>query len=235
MAFTMMEFVAFTAGIDAVIAGVAWMILRMRLRRGLRPSPTARYLAHYLLASVGFLLLTAAAMGWLQGSAQAFALFLSDLLLWLALVLFVLLTAVGRSRSGRGAALVLLLFFAVLGTLYQVAGFAGVHPAFGSAITYVLTNMAPLLMYAVWVPSAVLFFMTAMKTRDAVVRSRSLMFSAGLLLITYSWASRLQLFSAEPSLGVVIVASIIGFTLILGGVVYRAGTPVMVQPRRAGA
>lgn len=231
MALSMMQFVALTAGVDAVIALAAWAILRSRMRQGLRPSPTAKYLAHYLLASTGFLALTAVAMGLLTGSVQATVIFVSDLILWASLVLFVLLVAVGRSRAGRNVALLLLLFFAALGTLYQLAGFGGIPVDLGPTIIYVLVNMAPLLMYAVWIPSAVLFFLAAAKTRDSVVRARSLMFAIGLLLITYSWASRLQIISSEPSLVIVVAASIIGFSLLLGGVVYRAGRPVMVSPQ----
>lgn len=234
MVLTMMQFVALTAGVDTILALVAWGILRSRLGRTLPPSPEARYLAHYLLASGVFLGLTGVAMGMLSGMLQAVVVFLSDLVLWASLVLFVLLVGVGRSHAGRNIALVLLLVFAFLGTAYQIFGFMGVQLTLGSTITYVLQNMAPVLMYAVWLPSAAVFISTAVKTRNNVVRMRSLMFAVGLLLITYSWASRLRVVSDDPSLTAVIVASIVGFLLMLGGVAYRASgvRPLTVPTQR---
>jgi len=217
----MMQFVALTAGVDAVIAFVAWLVLRARLGRSLPPSPSARYLAHYLITSATFLALTAVAMGMLTGPLQMTVVFISDIALWISLTLFVLLVGVGRSATGRTVALVLLLLCAFMGSAYQVFGFVGVTLTLGPVATYILQNMAPLLMYAVWLPSAVLFFLTAIQTSNSAVRARSLMFAIGLLLITYSWASRLRIVSTEPSLTAVIIASIIGFILLLGGIIYR--------------
>lgn len=221
MILSMMQFVAMTAGVDAVIAFVAWLVLRSRLGRSLPPSPSARYLAHYLILSATFLALTAVAMGMLTGQIQAVVVFLSDLVLWASLIMFVLLAGVGRPAGGRTLALILLLIFAAFGTAYQLFGFAGVQLTLGPTALYILQNMAPLLMYAVWLPSAVLFLLTAVRTSNSVVRIRSLMFAVGLVLITYSWASRLRVVSTEPSLTTVIVASLIGFCLLLGGVIYR--------------
>jgi hypothetical protein len=238
MVLNMMQFVALTAGVDTLLALVAWGILRSRLGRTLPPSPEARYLAHYLLASAIFLGLTAVAMGMLPpGTTQALVVFVSDLVLWVSLVLFVMLVGVGRSHSGRNLALIVLLLFAFFGTAFQVFGLLGVQLTFGPTITYVLTNMAPILMYAVWLPSAVVFFLTAFRTQNPAVRMRSIMFAIGLLLITYSWASRLRVVSVEPSLTVVIIASIVGFVLLLGGVAYRAGgqRPVVVPAQRRPA
>jgi hypothetical protein len=145
---------------------------------------------------------------------------ISDIALWISLVFFILLAFAGRQSSKRNAALMAFLVFAFLGSLYQVMQYLQSTLTFGPVITYILANMAPLLMYAVWVPSALVFFNAAATARTSLVRTRSLMFAIGLLLITFSWAFRLL--AAQPSFLTVSLVSVAGFGLLLGGVIYRA-------------
>jgi hypothetical protein len=54
------------------------------------------------------------------------------------------------------------------------------------------------------------------------------MFALGLLLTTYSWVARLQL--GYTSLLVVGAISVVGFGLLLGGVLYRAAPAAPPAP-----
>lgn len=217
-----MEFVGITAGIDAIIALVTWALLvnrkTPRAEKG-AAALTSKYFANYLISTCAFLALISISMLTVQGNSQAIMVLISDLALWVSLWYFVMLVFVGRPMEARNLMLTVLFVLAGSGTLYQLAGLMGLSLDFSPLVTYVLQQMGPLLMYGVWVPSALLFLSVAFQTENDLVRARSAMFAVGLALITFSWAFRLL--TVQPSLLVVTLASVVGFELLLGGVIYR--------------
>lgn len=221
-----MTFIGYTAAIDAAIALITWSVLinrrELSQKKAGAMAETFRYFSSYLLATFTFLVLIAYSMIALRGPAQALMVMVADLVLWLSLAYFVMLVFVGRPAAARNVMLTLLITFGSLGTIYQAIGLGGTTLNLGPITTYILTNMGPLMMYAVWLPSALLFLTMAFETEHEVVRSRSLMFCIGLLLMTFSWAFRLL--TLQPPLVVVTLSSILGFELLLGGVVYRGAT-----------
>lgn len=218
-----MQLIGATAGLDALLALAAWIVVQSRRtqleQEGGTTPQTVRHFSRYLMYTCIFLALTAISILLLTGTVQMLVVMISDLILWISLALFILLATVGRSTGTRNALLVLFVVFAALGSLYQLAGLVAIDLALGSIMTYILSQMAPLMMYAVWIPSALRFFVTAAATQSTLVRTRALMLGGGLLLITFSWAFRLL--TAQPSFMTVSLASLLGFALLLGGVIYR--------------
>lgn len=214
-----MQLVGVTAAFDAVLSASSWLIVRARRRTLQAPSTLVEYFEKYFLTTTVFLVLTAVAMLWLAGTTQMLVVIVSDLVLWVSLAYFIGLVSVGRVAARRGSILVGFWLLAALGTIYQLAGLLGVQLSLGTVITYLLANMAPILMYAVWVPSAVVFLGAAARASDTFLRRRFVLFAIGLLFITFSWAWRLL--SAEPSAVLVMAVSFIGFVTLLAGLVVR--------------
>lgn len=220
-----MRFIGLTALVDAGIVFIAWLIVAIRHPRTSQDSSVSlavRYFSLYLFFTLVFLVLLAIALLSFGGSVQAWVIITADIALWASLALFLLFVFAHRASGAKKTVLAAFLALAALGTLYQLAGVLGVTVALGPVFTYTLSQMAALLMYAVWIPSAVSFFLLAGRTTDAAVRARSVLFAIGLLFVTFSWATRLQF---SPSLFFVGASSVMGFGLLLGGVMYRKAQP----------
>lgn len=215
-----MQLIGITAGFDAGLALISWLFVRSRRRTYAGPpSKVVAYFQAYLVWTALFLVLTAIAMLWLTGTQQGWVVLLSDVALWIALMYFILLASINRSTKGRSLAVTVFWVLAIASGIYQVAQLTGNPLTFGSTLTYILTNMAPLLMYLVWVPSALLFLGSAAKTSDQRARMRFILLAIGLLLTTASWAWRLL--GANPPITMILVISILGFLGILAGVLYQ--------------
>src|SRR3989338_1450145 len=230
-----MEFIGITALIDAGVCLVAWIFLYMRKSNMAGVSDKANALSSYLLATFAFLVLIGLSILQFQGQGQAVMLMISDLMLWVSLVLFIKLMHVGGDKKNQGVLISIFLVFALLRTLFQLAGILGMDlSSLGSSLTYVLSQLDAWLMYAVWVPSAIALIALSLRSESAVVRSRSLMFAIGILLITFTWAYRLLGGADAPrELAFVLVSgvSIIGFVLLLTGVLHRGeNAPAMATP-----
>lgn len=221
MALSMMQLVGYTAGFDALLAAVSWLIIHVRLKKSLYPvaSDIVSAFKSYLVWTTLFLLLTATAMLWLTGTVQGVVVFVSDLFLWAALFYLVRLAGVGHSKKWVAFAMTLFVLAAGAGSLFQVAGLMGLELNFRPVVTYILANMAPLLMYAVWVPISILFLIEGVRTDNRLARQRLWLLAAGLLLTTFSWAWRLLV--VTPSVPTIVVSSLLGFAFILGGVLQR--------------
>lgn len=228
----MMQFVGITAGIDAVLAILTLMLLLTRKSHLEQEGPTIKktvgYFANYLAFTFAFLVLISVSMLSLAGTVQAVVVMFADFSLWISLIFFIMLVFVERPEGLKHQVVGIFLVLAGLGSVYQILGLLGIALNLGGVATYILQNMAPLLMYIVWIPSAVLFFVTAARTGNPIVKTRSLMLAVGLVLVTYSWASRLL--QAEPSLLIVSTSSIIGFILLFGGVAYQQKPKISSAP-----
>jgi hypothetical protein len=217
-----MAFIAYTALIDSVLVLISFFVLKGR--RG--QSTMARDFSSYLVFTFGFLALLALSILQFQGPTTGIGkiLFvLADFSLWASLWYMISLGLANSSAGVRKRALGVFAVLAAVGSLYQIAGFLGSSIAIQPQIDWVLANMAPVLMYVVWVPVGFVFISTAISTQDSIVRARSIMFAAGLFLSTYSWAARLQL--NVTSLLIISGVSVIGFICLVGGVIYRDTAP----------
>ena len=217
-----MRFIGLTAAIDAALVFIAFVTLSARKSR-LQGAPESLstmvgYFSQYLTFTFIFLALASAAMLSFSGTSQAALLLIADLALWASLAYMITLTLINHPAAKRFA-LTIFTVLAAIGTLYQVLGLTGSSLDLGPRLNAIVANIAPLLMYLVWVPSALLFFATAARSDNPLVRKRSTMFGLGLLLVTYSWVARLQL--GVVSLVLISTFSILGFALLLGGVLYR--------------
>lgn len=230
---TTVQFLAATALFDAIIAAITWMAVHSRQKTYSGPPLTiVRYFKKNLAWTIAFLLFTAAALMLFEGTAQAISVILSNLSLWVALYYIILIVSVGHSSAGKNVAMIGFLIMAALGTLYRILGLFNVTVDFGTVANYVLANMSALLMYAVWLPGALVFFVSALRVSEMSVRVRFVLFAIGLVLITVSWAWRLLI--VEPSLFVVTITSLLGFFSLLSGVVYghKAATAPHPAPTR---
>lgn len=221
-----MEFIGITAGVDAALVLVALITLSARQSKvdpGMAASKMLSYFRSYLVFTFLFLVLISVAMLSTTGTTQAVVAIVADLALWAALSYMIMISFIGNSQVTRNVALAILLLLAAITTIYFVAKVLGMV-----GVNTTLENMPAYLMYIVWVPVALTFFGTAFRSNDQAVRTRSIMFAFGLLLTTISWVARLQL--GVASLVGISVISIVGFALLVGGVVYR-GRPAMAQPQ----
>lgn len=223
-----MKFIAITSAIDAAICLFSWLILTWRRREVTgRDKSTARkieYFSQYLLLTFAFLILIHLSILYFQGSTQEVMFFITDLVLWASLFYFILFMYEGKAEKWKLNAIVLFLFLAGLRSLFQLIGILDLEVPLGQSTVYILSNLDGWLMYAVWIPSAIVLIATAFQTESDLVRTRSLMFAIGLLLITFTWAFRLMganLITTSLSLGFVSIASVSGFALLLSGILYR--------------
>ncbi|MDQ3245271.1 MAG: hypothetical protein M3P22_02935 [bacterium] len=226
-----MEFIGITAFIDAVIAIVAWGILHSRKSKMDPVSQQVRTLGSYLIITFVFLTLISLTILKTTGNTQAVMFIISDLVLWVSLVLFIKLMFVGSNSVYKNTALWIFYILAAMRTLWQVAGLMAIDLSFlGGSMLKALSQLDAWLMYLVWIPSAIYFIWLALSTDNPVVRSRSLMFGIGLLLITFTWAFRLLgqgKLDEDTSYLLVSGASVVGFLFLLGGVFYRSATKTM--------
>lgn len=227
-----MEFIGYTALIDAIIALVAFGILYNRKSKMSESNSKASALSSYLMATTLFLFLISATVLKTAGLTQQWMFIVSDLVLWVSLVMFIKMMYVGsENASSKNMVLWVFYILAAMRTLWQLAGVLAIDLSYlGTSMIAMLSKLDAWLMYIVWVPSAIYFIWIALSTDSNVVRSRSLMFAIGLLLITFTWAFRFLIPSpVEESVGymLVSVASVVGFMLLLGGVFYRGSSNQM--------
>lgn len=227
-----MEFIGYTALIDAIIALVAFGVLYSRKAKMTEVSSKANALSSYLMATTLFLFLISATLLKTAGATQQWMFIISDLVLWVSLIMFIKMMYVGmENASSKNMVLWIFYILAAMRTLWQLAGVFAIDLSFLSTnMLFALSKLDAWLMYIVWIPSAIYFIWIALSSDSSVVRSRSLMFAIGLLLITFTWAFRFLLPSpVEESVGytLISIASIVGFMLLLGGVFYRGGSQKM--------
>lgn len=225
-----MTLIGISAGIDAAISLMAYIILSARKQRILQSDPTinrsVQLFSSYLIWTTIFLAAIATAILGFTGPAQSVALFVADLILWVSLVYMILFVFHEKATKGRTVVLTIFAILALARSVYQLSGILGVTIFSGEQLIYALSNMDAWLMYAVWVPSAIAFLSTALTAESPTVRMRSLFLCIGLLLIAFTWAFRLL--SKEPSLALVSVVSVVGFALFLSGLIYRK-SPTVAQ------
>jgi len=227
-----MEFIGTTALIDAGIAILAWVVLYTRKKDGV-VSNKMQALSSYLLATFFFLVLIAFTILKTSGVFQQVMFLVSDLVLWVSLIAFISLMYSDVPGGNKKVLITLFSVFALMRTLFQLAGIIGVDiSGLGSSMLYALSQLDAWLMYVVWVPSALYLIGVALKADSSVVRARALMFAIGLLLITFTWAFRLLAqASVTEQTGFILVsgASLVGFVLLLAGVLYRGKEVQMVS------
>lgn len=225
-----MEFIAITALIDAVISIVAWVVLYTRKSAVVGTvSNKVTYLSKYLLATFAFLILISVTILKFTGPLQQIMFMVSDLVLWVSLLLFISLMYSDAPKGSKSTVVAIFCIFAAMRTLFQLAGILGMDlSSLGSNMTYMLSQLDAWLMYAVWVPSAIVLIGVGLRTDSSIVRSRSLMFAIGILLITFTWAFRF-LGQAEVTKQTAFIlvsgGSLVGFILLLAGVLYRGSQP----------
>lgn len=218
-----MQLIGISAAIDAIISLIAYGILASRKRELIQEEPvttrSANLFLKYLLFTFVFLALIAVSILVFDGRARMISFFVADLFLWISLSYMIIFACREEKVGLRKALLSIFFIFAALRSLYQLSGIFGVEIFVGEKLIYTLSNLDAWLMYAVWVPSAVVFLFTALTAQNAAVRLRSLFLAVGLLLIAFTWAFRLL--AKEPSLAVVSTVSVIGFAIFLAGILYR--------------
>ncbi len=220
-----MEFIGFTALADAVIVVLSWIILYMRKAK-MQPAPEkVKYLSYYFVSTFVFLFLISFTILKTSGTTQSVMFLISDLVLWVSMIAFILMMYAGTEGKQKGFWIGVFLLLALCRTLFQLAGIAGLDlSGLGSGITSILSQLDQWLMYAVWVPSALVLLVVGMQSDSALVRMRSIMFSVGILLITFTWAFRFLAagsVSQDTGYWLIGISSVVGFVLLLGGVFYK--------------
>ena len=220
-----MEFIGFTALADAVIVVLSWIILYMRKAK-MQPAPEkVKYLSYYFVSTFVFLFLISFTILKTSGTTQAVMFLVSDLVLWVSMIAFILMMYAGTNGKQKGLWVGIFLVLALCRTLFQLAGIAGLDlSGLGDGVIKILSQLDQWLMYAVWVPSALVLLVVGMQSDSALVRMRSVMFSVGILLITFTWAFRFLAagsVSQDTGYWLIGISSVIGFVLLLGGVFYK--------------
>lgn len=221
--FNNMTFIGITAAVDAFIALLTWLAFTLKRPEGLY-TRKMKFFSAYLLSTFAFLLFISYTILGVSGSAQAVYLLIADLLLWVSLFVFIDFMYEGTSSRTKPLALVVFGLFAASRTLFQLAGILGMSTAgLGETGNYILSNLDAWLMYAVWLPSAIALMAIALRSSNPLVRLRSLMFAVGLILITFTWAFRILGVTEFTTSAYLLVgwASVVGFSLLLGGMLYR--------------
>lgn len=228
-----MEFIGFTALADAVIVVLSWIVLYMRKAK-LQPAPEkVKYLSYYFVSTFVFLFIIAFTILKTTDTTQAVMFLIADLVLWVSMVAFILMMYAGTEGKQKGFWIGVFLILALCRTLFQLAGIAGLDVSgLGSGVINILSKLDQWLMYAVWVPSALVLLVVGMQSDSALVRMRSIMFSVGILLITFTWAFRFlaaNSVSQDTGYWLIGISSVIGFVLLLAGVFYKGKT--MSEPQ----
>jgi hypothetical protein len=221
-----MEFIGYTALIDAVVVLVSWVVLYTRQKKSQPVSEKSKYLSSYLVWTLIFLLLIAYTIFILPASQMMIGLLVADLVLWVSMVIFIIMMYAGTQGKQKGLLIGLFLIFAAMRTTWQVAVIQGTDTALllGDKVNYLLSTLDQWLMYAVWLPAALVLLIVGLNSDSALVRMRSLFFAIGLLLISFTWAFRFWgAAGVSQDLGYAIVAigSVVGFVLLLMGLLYK--------------
>ncbi|MBP9803073.1 MAG: hypothetical protein KBD14_02080 [Candidatus Pacebacteria bacterium] len=220
-----MEFIGNTALIDAVIVVLSWVVLFSRQPKTEGGTGKVKYLSQYFVATFAFLVLIAFTILKTEGVTQQVMFLVSDLVLWVSLFIFILLMYADTKGTGKGLMMFVFGIFALCRSLFQLAGIVGMDlTGLGDTTLYVLQNLDAWLMYAVWVPSALVLIYVALTSESNVVRFRSLVFAIGLLLISFTWAFRLlsaATVSVQTAYLLVGGLSVLGFILLLAGILYK--------------
>ncbi len=220
-----MEFIGNTALIDAVIVVLSWVVLFSRKPKGEEVGAKNNYLSQYFVATFAFLVLIAFTILRTEGVTQQVMFLISDLVLWVSLFIFILLMYADTKGTGKGMMMLAFGIFALARSLFQLAGIVGMDlSGLGETTLYVLSQLDAWLMYAVWVPSALVLIYVALTSESNIVRFRSLVFAIGLLLISFTWAFRLlsaSTVSVQTAYLLVGGLSVVGFFLLLVGILYK--------------
>lgn len=225
-----MEFIGYTALIDAVVVVLSWVVLFTRKSKISSPSKKMNYLSSYLVWTLVFLLMIAYAIFKTNTPVEMMiALIIADLVLWISMVIFILMMYADTQGRQKGLWVGLFLIFAAMRTAWQVAQVQGIDTsALGVNMNYLLSTLDQWLMYAVWLPSAFVLLVVGLNSDSALVRLRSMFFAIGLLLISFTWAFRFLgagAVSQEAGYALVAIGSVLGFVLLLMGLLYKGQNP----------
>lgn len=225
-----MEFIGYTALIDAAVVIISWFVLFNKQKKMQPVSEKVKYLNSYLIWTFVFLLIIAYTIFRLPAEQMMVGLLVADLVLWVSMVIFIMMMYAGTEGKQKGLWIGLFLIFAAMRTSWQVAVIQGVDTsALGAGFNQFLSTLDQWLMYAVWVPSAIVLIVVGLRSESALVRLRSVFFAIGLLLISFTWAFRFLAASAvstEAGYAIVSIGSVLGFLLLLMGLLYK-GKPEM--------
>ncbi len=221
-----MEFIGYTAIIDAVVVVVSWFVLLGKQKKMQQVNQKIKYLSSYLIWTFVFLLLVAYTIFFVDPSQMMVGLLVADLVLWVSMVIFIMMMYAGTEGKQKGLWIGLFLIFAAMRTTWQVAQIQGIDTS-GLGVwmnEQFLGKLDQWLMYAVWVPAAIVLIMVGLNSDNALVRLRSIFFAIGLLLISFTWAFRFLMaadYSQEVGYIVISLGSVIGFILLLMGFLYK--------------
>ncbi|MFA7285663.1 MAG: hypothetical protein WC011_02345 [Candidatus Paceibacterota bacterium] len=228
-----MEFIGYTALIDAVVVVLSWVVLFTRKSKISSPSKKMNYLSSYLVWTLIFLLLIAYTIFILPPSQMMIGLIVADLVLWISMVIFILMMYADTQGRQKGLWVGLFLIFAAMRTSWQVAQVQGIDTSLlGVNMNYLLSTLDQWLMYAVWLPSAFVLLVVGLNSDSALVRLRSMFFAIGLLLISFTWAFRFLgagAVSQQAGYALVAVGSVLGFVLLLMGLLYKGNNTTDTQ------
>lgn len=221
-----MDFIGYTALIDAVVVIISWIVLFNKQKKMQPASEKVKYLNSYLIWTCVFLLTVAYTIFRLPASQMMIGLLVADLILWVSMVVFIMMMYAGTEGKQKGFWIGVFLIFAAMRTSWQVAQIQGIDTSsLGTWMNEVfLGKLDQWLMYAVWVPAALVLIIVGLKSDSVLVRLRSLFFAIGLLLISFTWAFRFLAatsVSAEAGYAIVSIGSVLGFLLLLMGLLYK--------------
>ncbi len=221
-----MDFIGYTALIDAVVVIISWIVLFSKQKKMQPASEKVKYLNSYLIWTCVFLLIVAYTIFRLPASQMMIGLLVADLILWVSMVVFIMMMYAGTEGKQKGFWIGVFLIFAAMRTSWQVAQIQGIDTSsLGTWMNEVfLGKLDQWLMYAVWVPAALVLIIVGLKSDSVLVRLRSLFFAIGLLLISFTWAFRFLAatsVSAEAGYAIVSIGSVLGFLLLLMGLLYK--------------
>lgn len=221
-----MEFIGYTALIDAVVVVISWAVLYTRSQKVQPVNEKMKHLSSYLAWTVLFLILIAYAIFKTTSPiGMMTTLLVADLVLWISMVIFILMMYAGTKGQYKGSVIGLFLIFAAMRTLWQVAQIQGIDTTgLGNNVNYILSTLDQWLMYAVWLPSALVLLVVGLNSDSSLVRMRSVFFAIGLLLISFTWAFRFWgagAVSADTGYIIVALGSVLGFILLLMGLLYK--------------
>lgn len=229
-----MEFIGYTALIDAVVVIISWAVLHTRSKKIQPVNEKVKHLSSYLAWTVLFLILIAYAIFKTTSPVGMMTtLLVADLVLWISMVIFILMMYAGTKGQYRGGVIGLFLVFAAMRTIWQVAQIQGIDTTgLGDNVNYVLSTLDQWLMYAVWLPSALVLLIVGLNSDSSLVRMRSMFFSIGILLIAFTWAFRFWgagSLSQDVGYSIVAIGSVLGFVLLLMGLLYKGSNNAEIQ------
>lgn len=221
-----MEFIGYTALIDAVVVVISWAVLYTRSQKVQPVNEKMKHLSSYLAWTVLFLILIAYAIFKTTSPiGMMTTLLVADLVLWISMVIFILMMYAGTKGQYKGTVIGAFLIFAAMRSIWQVAQIQGIDTTgLGNNVNYILSTLDQWLMYAVWLPSALVLLVVGLNSDSSLVRMRSVFFAIGLLLISFTWAFRFWGAGAvaqQTGYTIVAIGSVLGFILLLMGLLYK--------------